>query len=311
MTAFTGIDATATYNTNPDTADLTFQVHGLAGNGDLLRAVDGFKSHDNTGPEIELIFGNRHRVENCIIRPGPDLNAHAVTATFSYRPIVIGNNMEPVAGSLASVGINFGTCTAPYSERNKIKKFLNEAITVSGCSDFQSIKDEAINCGETATRVIHLQLGVNPIISRLVMHNDALHPVTDGVRCESTCSGAEISYSSGIGCGSSDANTFNRGSVQSNHVTRCIAASGAQWGLASITFDPVSLARNIPTALQTLALPGALLGDDVRATFSINRNGVFLEGHVASSGSARFYFTNLAGPDPTDLASGTVTLEIV
>lgn len=79
--------------------------------------------------------------------------------------------------------------------------------------------------------------------------------------------------------------------------------------LATTTYDPPSLAAGVQDAIQTLALPGAMPGDVVDASFTNDLAGVALRAWVAVGGSAKFVFDNRTAA-AVDLASGTVTLKV-
>jgi hypothetical protein len=76
--------------------------------------------------------------------------------------------------------------------------------------------------------------------------------------------------------------------------------------IATQTFDPGSLATNAATALQTVTVTGAALGDAVDVTFSLDAAGVQFLGFVSAADTVKYYAVNLAGANPVDLASGTV-----
>lgn len=95
-------------------------------------------------------------------------------------------------------------------------------------------------------------------------------------------------------------------------------AANAKWQLveappaarATAAFDPASLALNASTAIQTVTVNGAAVGDDVRATFSLDLAGARITAWVSAVNTVSYYFTNNAGTNPLNLASGTVTLEV-
>jgi hypothetical protein len=78
---------------------------------------------------------------------------------------------------------------------------------------------------------------------------------------------------------------------------------------ASETHDPVSLATGAVTAIDTIALTGAALGDLVDASFSLNLQGVRLNAWVSAANVVSYQFFN-----PTagviDLGSGTVKCRV-
>lgn len=73
------------------------------------------------------------------------------------------------------------------------------------------------------------------------------------------------------------------------------------------TYDPGSLATDADTAIQTVTVTGAALGDSAVATFSNNLAGARITAWVSAANTVSYYFTNEAGTNPLDLTSGTVT----
>lgn len=112
--------------------------------------------------------------------------------------------------------------------------------------------------------------------------------------------------------------TAAAGSVQSTNVgdtltLKCINATEwvatevfGSWGLAATTtVDPASLAAGGRTTPATLTVTGAVLGDIVDASFSLDLQGAALNVYVSAANTVTYYFQNdTAGT--VDLASGTL-----
>lgn len=77
---------------------------------------------------------------------------------------------------------------------------------------------------------------------------------------------------------------------------------------ATQTFDPASLALNAATAIQTVTVTGAVLGNFVDASFSLDLAGIAIRAWVSAADTVKYYFVNEAGANPLDLGSGTVTV---
>jgi hypothetical protein len=75
---------------------------------------------------------------------------------------------------------------------------------------------------------------------------------------------------------------------------------------ASATYNPPSLAAGIVDAAQTITVTGAALGDEAKATFSADLQGVELAAWVSAANSVKYQFRNPSGGATVDLASGTV-----
>ena len=80
---------------------------------------------------------------------------------------------------------------------------------------------------------------------------------------------------------------------------------------ASATYDPPSLALAASAAIQTITVTGAAMGDFVRMSFSNSLSGARIDGYVSAADTVSYYFTNVNGANPLDLASGTVTALVV
>jgi hypothetical protein len=99
--------------------------------------------------------------------------------------------------------------------------------------------------------------------------------------------------------------------VEHNGTAWFLSAYGSLVDFTStVVYNPPSLAAGAYDAVQTLALMGAVLGDIVRASFTVNLNGANLDCWVSAADVVSFRFSN-----PTtgvlDLASGTVKVRIV
>lgn len=74
--------------------------------------------------------------------------------------------------------------------------------------------------------------------------------------------------------------------------------------------DPGSLATGASTAVATIAVAGAALGNIVEASFSIDLAGVALIAWVSAADVVSYVFVNLGGANPTDLGAGIVTVHV-
>jgi len=75
------------------------------------------------------------------------------------------------------------------------------------------------------------------------------------------------------------------------------------------TYDPASLAAGAVGTIQTLAVPGALLGDLVEASFSLDLQGVGINAWVSAADTVKYQFRNPTAA-PIDLGSGTVKCRV-
>jgi hypothetical protein len=91
-----------------------------------------------------------------------------------------------------------------------------------------------------------------------------------------------------------------------------LAASGSFEAslTATATYDPPSVVTTASTPVQTVTLTGAALGDIVAMSFSLDLQGLNLQGWVSSANTVSYRFSNLTG-GPIDLASGTVKARII
>lgn len=78
---------------------------------------------------------------------------------------------------------------------------------------------------------------------------------------------------------------------------------------AHVTYDPPSLAAGICDAIQTLAVPGAALGNFVDASFSIDLQGMEIHSWVSAANTVSFEFKNLTS-GTLNLGSGTVRFRV-
>lgn len=86
--------------------------------------------------------------------------------------------------------------------------------------------------------------------------------------------------------------------------------AGEQSFRATATYDPPSLATAACGAIQTVAVTGAALGDRVTATFSLDLAGAIIFAWVSAADTVSYFFQNVNGANPLDLASGTVTVAV-
>lgn len=79
---------------------------------------------------------------------------------------------------------------------------------------------------------------------------------------------------------------------------------------ATQTYNPPSLATGVSAAIQTVTVTGAALGDKVEATFSLNLAGAVIYACVSAADTVSYFFQNVNGTNPLDLASGTVSVAV-
>lgn len=112
------------------------------------------------------------------------------------------------------------------------------------------------------------------------------------------------------------------GSLRATAVTTENASSGARYsvtGTATIdewppitgtaTYDPGSIASGAVDTIQTMTVTGAVLGDVVEASFSLDLQGMELAGWVSASNTVSYQFRNQTAAS-IDLASGTVKVRV-
>lgn len=75
---------------------------------------------------------------------------------------------------------------------------------------------------------------------------------------------------------------------------------------ATATYNPPSLALGASDTIQTMTLTGAVMGDIVAMSFSVDLAGAVIKGWVSAANTVSYYFTNENGANPLDLGSGTV-----
>ena len=81
---------------------------------------------------------------------------------------------------------------------------------------------------------------------------------------------------------------------------------------ASAAFDPPSLAAGAKSAIQTLTVTGAGLGDKVsEVSFSNDLAGARIHAWVSAANVVSFYAVNDNGANPLDLAAGTLRVRVV
>ncbi len=79
---------------------------------------------------------------------------------------------------------------------------------------------------------------------------------------------------------------------------------------ATAVVDPANLATAASTAIATVACTGAVLGNMVRASFSLDLAGADITAWVSAADTVSYFFTNVNGTNPLDLASGTLTVHV-
>lgn len=81
---------------------------------------------------------------------------------------------------------------------------------------------------------------------------------------------------------------------------------------ASVTYDPGSLAANASEAsFQTITVTGAVLGDFVRASFSLDMQGCSIVAWVSATDTVKFMFKNQnSAGGSINLGSGTVRIRV-
>lgn len=79
---------------------------------------------------------------------------------------------------------------------------------------------------------------------------------------------------------------------------------------ATATYDPPSLEAGVRDAIQTMTLPGAVLGDPILMSFTKNLTGVSLVGYVSSANTVSYYFENRT-TGTVDLGNGVVKAKIL
>jgi hypothetical protein len=72
------------------------------------------------------------------------------------------------------------------------------------------------------------------------------------------------------------------------------------------TYDPPSLAAGAVDTIQTMTISGAVLGDLVEASFSLDLQGIALRAWVSATNAVKYQFSCPAGGATVNLASGTV-----
>jgi hypothetical protein len=110
-------------------------------------------------------------------------------------------------------------------------------------------------------------------------------------------------------------NTLESSFVDGNVVTN--ASSGAVVDVSSTvllqakaTVDPASLATAASTTIATITVTGAVMGDLVDATFSLDLAGTRITAWVSAANTVSYFFTNVNGTNPLDLGSGTLKVRV-
>ena len=75
------------------------------------------------------------------------------------------------------------------------------------------------------------------------------------------------------------------------------------------TYDPPSIAA-AASDTTTVSVPGALVGDECYASFSLDLQGLQLTAHVSAADTVTTVLSNLTG-GPIDLAEGTLKVWVV
>jgi len=87
--------------------------------------------------------------------------------------------------------------------------------------------------------------------------------------------------------------------------------SGAQaFRAATNPFDAGSLNAGAKTAIATIEVSGATLGDYAEATFTNDLAGAQLRAWVSAANTVKYYFINENGSDPVTLGTGTVSVKV-
>jgi hypothetical protein len=77
------------------------------------------------------------------------------------------------------------------------------------------------------------------------------------------------------------------------------------------TYDPPSLALGASGAIQTMTVTGVQLGDPVEdVSFSLDCAGVVFHAWVSAANTVSYFAQNVAGANPTNLASGTLRVKV-
>jgi len=88
-----------------------------------------------------------------------------------------------------------------------------------------------------------------------------------------------------------------------------LSAVGVNLNVATATVDPANLAAGAVSSTGTITVTGAVPGDFVKASFSLDLQGVILHAWVSDADEVSYQFFNpTAGA--VDLASGTVRVRV-
>ncbi|MDQ3096271.1 MAG: hypothetical protein M3Q82_10045, partial [Actinomycetota bacterium] len=79
---------------------------------------------------------------------------------------------------------------------------------------------------------------------------------------------------------------------------------------ASAVINPASVANGARSPTNTITVTGALMGDEARATFSLDLQGLDLRAYVSSANTVSYYFENNTG-GIVDLESGTLKVRVL
>jgi hypothetical protein len=169
----------------------------------------------------------------------------------------------------------------------------NSAVSISGCIIAPSGAQSAISCGESSGS---LCLVANFFAST----GSASVPVVDGLE------GVSGFFSIG-----NAAYLFPGGSIIDAEANdQQVFLEGARHGSAA--YDPPSLAAGTSSPVQTMTVNGVAVGDQLEsASFSNNLAGAVLHAWVSAANTVSYFFHNLNGANPLDLASGTVRVRVM
>lgn len=107
----------------------------------------------------------------------------------------------------------------------------------------------------------------------------------------------------------SGTSTETSGPVFDGVSTRLYSTTASLFGTA--TYDPPSLASGASSAIQTMLLTGVQPGDPVEdVSFSADSAGVVFHAWVSAADTVSYFAQNVAGANPTNLASGTLRVKV-
>jgi hypothetical protein len=261
---------------------------------------------DQAGTET-LDFGNPRTFDHPVYRA-----AAADTATFSLKAATATNVRQYFGLDCAQLTVigrgNNGQLTGALT-------FNVPTVAYSGCTTTSgsAVVTMASTAGLFATMPI---TGTGIPGATTILSVDSTTQIT--LSANATASGTvTLTVTSSINGAFTNlvyaANSFNR------PVTVAIYYDGSnRWTIkadnalsSTATYDPPSLATAASSPIQTMTVTGAIVGDGVNMSFSNSLAGARLTGWVSAANTVSYYFTNEAGANPLDLASGTVTARII